>query len=42
MVKHVRVPQTVYEEAERLREEEDYATLGEAIRSMCKDGGYDV
>lgn len=37
-----RVPNTVHEEAERLQEERGFATIGEAIRFMCREGGYDV
>jgi hypothetical protein len=38
----VRIPDTVYEAAGELKEEQDFATLGEAIRHMCNEGGYDV
>jgi len=39
---HVRVPNPVYNEAKRVKDEQDYATLGEAIRHMCSEGGYNV
>jgi len=38
----VRVPRPVYDEAVRLVEERGYATLGAAIRFMCREGGFDV
>lgn len=37
-----RVPDKVREKAEDVQEEYDYPSLGEAIRHMCKEGGYDV
>ena len=42
MSKHVRIPTTVYETAKQVQAERDYPTLGEAIRHMCQEGGYDV
>jgi len=39
---HVRLPDSVYEEAERVKAEYDYPSIGEAVRHMCRDGGYDV
>lgn len=42
MSEHVRVPDTVYEEAKRVQTELDFASIGEAIRHMCQEGGYDV
>jgi hypothetical protein len=37
----MRVPQEVYDEAERLKEQNDM-TMKEAIRQMCREGGFDV
>jgi len=37
----MRVPQEVYDQAERLKEEKDM-TMKEAIRQMCREGGFDV
>lgn len=37
----VKIPDTVHEKAKEVSKERD-ATLGEAIRLMCRDGGYDV
>lgn len=42
MSKSVRVPEPVHEQAHEIKELHDYATLGEAIRHMCREGGYDV
>lgn len=42
MTRNVRVPDTVHETAQEIQELHDYATLGEAIRHMCREGGYDV
>jgi hypothetical protein len=42
MTNGVRVPEPVYEKAEEVKEIHDYASLGEAIRHMCREGGYDV
>jgi hypothetical protein len=39
---HVRVPASVHDAAEEIREEYDYPTLGEALRHMIREGGYDV
>lgn len=36
------VPDSVYEQAKKLKDEKDFATLGEALRYMCRNGGYDV
>jgi hypothetical protein len=38
----VRVPESVRDAAESVQEEYDYATIGEAIRHMAREGGYDV
>ena len=38
----VRVPESVYNTAKELKEERGFATIGEAIRHMCQEGGYDV
>jgi hypothetical protein len=40
--KHIRVPKRVYEKATTLQDERDFATIGEAIRHMAQEGGYDV
>jgi hypothetical protein len=37
-----RIPKSVYEQAEEVKDEYDYPSIGEAIRHMCKEGGYDV
>jgi len=37
----VKVPESVYSEAERLRKRYDYS-MKEAIRHMVREGGYDV
>lgn len=42
MSEHMRVPDTVYQEAVRLQDERGFASLGEAVRHMCQEGGYDV
>jgi len=36
------VPDTVAEEAKNLKDERDFSSIGEAIRFMCREGGYDV
>lgn len=38
----VRVPDPVHETAVEIKELHDYASIGEAIRHMCREGGYDV
>lgn len=38
----VRTPDIVREQAREVRDEYDYPSLGEAIRHMCQEGGYDV
>jgi hypothetical protein len=40
--KHVRIPYRVYDQAEDVQDEYGYPSIGEAIRHMCKEGGYDV
>jgi hypothetical protein len=40
--KTYRVPDTVSEKAQELKENRDFASIGEAIRHMCQEGGYDV
>lgn len=42
MSKGVRLPTPVYEKAKEVQEMHDYASLGEAVRHMCREGGYDV
>ena len=42
MSQGVKVPVPVYEKAKELKEMHDYASIGEAIRHMCREGGYDV
>jgi len=38
----VRLPQTVCNRAEDIQEKYDFASRGEAIRHMCREGGFDV
>lgn len=38
----MRVPDPVKEKAEDVKDEGDFATLGEAVRYMVREGGYDV
>jgi hypothetical protein len=40
--KQTRVPDSVREQAEDVKDEYEYPSLGEAIRHMCQEGGYDV
>lgn len=42
MVKTVKLPDTVYDEASRLKEEEEFSSLGDAIRHVFVEAGYDV
>lgn len=42
MSEAVRVPDPVHEKAKEIKDMHDYSTLGEAIRHMCREGGYDV
>jgi len=37
-----RIPDKVRERAKDVKETYDYPSLGEAIRHMCQEGGYDV
>ena len=39
---HARVPDTVLDKAGDVQDEHDYPTIGEAIRHMVREGGYDV
>jgi hypothetical protein len=39
---HTRVPDSVREKAKDVKSEYDYPSIGEAIRHMCQEGGYDV
>lgn len=39
---HIRVPERLKHKAETVQEENDFATIGEAVRHMCQSGGYDV
>ena len=39
---HARVPNAVFEVAQQVQDEHDYPTIGEAIRHMVREGGYDV
>lgn len=41
MGKTVKVPDTVHKEAKEIAESRDM-TIKEAIRYMCREGGYDV
>lgn len=40
--RHIRIPDTVYEEAEQVKEERDFPSIGEAVRHMCQEGDFDV
>lgn len=42
MPQAVRVPEPVYREAKELRDDRDFSSLGDAVRAMCREGGYDV
>lgn len=42
MSKPMKVPDPVHEKAKEIKELHDYASLGEAVRHMCREGGYDV
>jgi hypothetical protein len=37
-----RIPDTVAKQARDLRDERDFPSIGEAIRHMCQEGGYNV
>jgi len=39
---HVRVPDPVYDEAEQIKDDRDLPSIGEALRYMAREGGYDV
>ena len=39
---HTRVPDSVREKAKEVQEQYGYPTIGEAIRHMCQEAGYDV
>lgn len=41
MSEQVKIPDPVYEKAQELVEERD-TSIKEAIRIMCREGGYDV
>lgn len=41
MSHQVKVPDSVYDEADKISKERD-TTIKEAIRMMCREGGYDV
>lgn len=40
--KQARIPRPVYEEAREIQEEYGYPSIGEAVRHMCQEAGYDV
>jgi len=42
MSEQVIVPNTVYDTAKDVKQERDFSSLGEAIRHMAQEGGYDV
>jgi len=42
MTRAVKLPEPVVQRAEGLVEERDFATIGEAIRYMCQQGGFEV
>ena len=37
-----RIPDPVAEQAKQLRDERDFTSVGEAIRYMAREGGFDV
>jgi Arc/MetJ-type ribon-helix-helix transcriptional regulator len=37
-----RLPEPVAEQAKELKKERDFSSVGEAVRYMCREGGYDV
>jgi len=39
---HARIPDPVYREAEQVKDEREFSSIGEAIRYMVREGGYDV
>ena len=39
---HARVPNAVLDAAKDVQDEHDYPTIGEAIRHMVREGGYDA
>ena len=39
---HARIPNTVYDKAVEVKDEHDFVSLGEALRHMCQEGGYNV
>lgn len=39
---HARIPDPVYEEAESIKDKKEFSSIGEAIRYMVREGGYDV
>lgn len=40
--KHVRIPERVYERAAEVQEEYGYPSIGEAIRHVFQEAGYDA
>lgn len=42
MVRMIRVPDPVAEQAEELAEKRDFQTIGEAVRAMVNEAGYEV
>jgi len=38
----VRIPDPVKEQADELVESRDFQSIGEAVRHMCREGGYNV
>ena len=39
---HVRIPDPVYSRAQEVKDEHEFSSIGEAIRYMVREGGYDV
>lgn len=42
MARRPKIPDSVCEAAEDVREEHEYSSLGDAIRHMVREAGYDV
>lgn len=42
MARRPLIPESVCDKAEDVKEEYEYSGLGEAIRHMVREGGYDV
>lgn len=42
MAQQIRVPDSVYEEAKRLRDEREFSSIGDAVRFVFIEADYDV